>query len=160
MPFGLGKSDKPPEDEGATVEETLESSVATPSAGSDNGAEVGASSAIAEALAADDQAETGKAYRPPTFRPDYLDEDAGREGAAASASAGEPPRGDTFFVSVVKQDGCEVHRFDDPAEAQAFVEELLEKEVPEEEIAAFSGRRLSLKVSRRPIVKLSSDQED
>ncbi len=157
MPFRLGKSEKRPEDEDATVEETLEGSEGTPSV-DDSGAGDRGSAATAVAPAAEDQAEASKEYRPPTFRPDYLDEEAGREGAAASAR--ELPRGDAFFVSVTRDGMAEVHRFDHPAEVQAFVEQLLEKDVAEEEVAAFSGRRLSLKVSRRPVVKLSSDQED
>lgn len=156
MPFRLGKSEKRPEDEDATVEETLEGSEGTPSA-DDGGDDDRGSAATAVAPAADDQAETGKAYRPPTFRPDYLDEDAPRGGTALAAPL---PEGDAFFVSVTRDGMAEVHRFDHPAEAQSFVEQLLEKDVAEEEVAAFSGRRLSLKVSRRPVVKLSSDQED
>lgn len=151
MPFRLGKSEKRPQDEESAVEETLEGSEGTSSA-DDSG-----SAATALAPAAGDQAETRKAYRAPDLRPDYLDEDMPRGEAAPAAL---PPDGDTFFVSVTRDGRAEVHRFGHPAEVQTFVEELLENDVAEEEVAAFSGRRLSLKVSRRPVVKLSRNQED
>ncbi len=153
MPIGLGKSKKRPEDEEAAPEENLEGSEGAPSSDEIEGG----NTAVADRSAAEDQVETGKAYRAPDFRPDYLDEDAPR---GSGAPAVPPPEGDAFFVSVTSDGTAQVHRFDHPSEAQAFVEQLLEKDVPEEEVAAFSGRRLSLKVSRRPVVKLSSDQED
>ena len=160
MPFGLGKSEKPTEDEDMAPKKTAEGSEVAPATGSGNGAREGDSPATADPSAIEDQAKTGKEYRAPTFRPDYLDEDASRKGTAATTPAREPPDGDTFFVSVTKQDGSETHRFEDPIEAQAFVEQLLEDGVPQEEVTAFSGRKLALAVSHRPIVKLLSSQED
>ncbi len=160
MPFGLGKSEKRTEDEDMAPKKTAEGSGVAPATGSDNGAREGDSPATADPPATEDQAETGKEYRAPEFRPDYLDENAPRKGAAATTPAREPPEGDTFFVSVTKQDGSETHRFEDPAEAQAFVEQLLEDGVPQEEVTAFSGRKLALAVSHRPIVKLVSGKGD
>jgi len=96
----------------------------------------------------------------PTFRPNYLEEDAPRKATATTTPAREPLEGDTFFVSVTKQSGSETHRFENPIEAQTFVEQLLEDGVPQEEVTAFSGRKLALAVSHRPIVKLLSNQED
>ncbi len=155
MPFGLGKSEKRPEDEGAAPEETLGGDEATTSDGPVSGVPDDGSSATAGAPAAEHQA--GGGTHVPTFRRDFPDEAAPPEGEAPPPP---PPEGDTFFVSVTRDDAAEIHRFDDPAEAQAFVEQLLEKDVPENDVAAFSGRRLALKVSRRPIVKLPGDQED
>ncbi len=160
MPFGLGKSEKRTEDEDMAPKRTAEDSEVAPATGSDNGAQEGDSPATADPPATEDQAKTGKGYRVPTFRPDYLDEDASRGSAAATTPAREPLEGDTFFVSVTKQDGSETHRFEDPAEAQAFVEQLLEDGVPQEDVAAFSGRKLALAVSHRPIVKLMGSQKD
>ena len=159
MPFGLGKSDKRTEDVHMAPKETAEGSDVAPATGSDNGPREGDSPATTAPPATEDQA-TGKEYASPTFRPDFLDEDSPRESAAATTPATKPPEGDTFFVSVTKQDGSETHRFDDPIAAQAFVEQLLEDGVSEEELTAFSGRKLALAVSRRPIVKLLSSQED
>ena len=139
---------------------TAEDSEVAPATGSDNGAREGESPAPADPPATEDQAQTAQEYRAPRFRPDYLDEDAPRIGTAAKKPARERPEGDTFFVSVSKQDGSETHRFEDPIEAQTFVEQLLEDGVPQEEVTAFSGRKLSLAVSHRPIVKLLSSQED
>ncbi len=139
---------------------TAEGSEAAPATASDNGAREGDSPATADPRAAEDQPTTGNEYRAPEFRPDYLDEDAPRKVTAATTPAREPPEGDTFFVSVTKQDGIETHRFEDPIKAQGFVEQLLEDGLPQEEVTAFSGRKLALAVSRRPIVKLLSSQED
>ncbi len=158
MPFGLGKSEKRTEDEDMTPQETAEGSEAAPTTGSDNGAREDASPVAASPPETEDQAKTDKEYRTPVFRPDYLDEDASRKGVAATEPAREPPKGDTFFVSVTKQDGSEIHRFENPNEAQAFVEQLLEDGVPQEEVAAFSGHKLALAVSHRPIVKLVSSK--
>ncbi len=158
MPFGLGKSEKRTEDEDMTTQETAEGSEVAPTTGSDNGAREGASPVTAGPPETEDQAKTGKEYRAPVFRPDYLDEDASRKGATAVTPAREPPEGDTFFVSVAKQNGIETHRFEDPLAAQAFVEQLLEDGVPQEEVAAYSGRKLALAVSHRPIVKLVSSK--
>ena len=160
MPFGLGKSEKRTEDEDMAPKRTAEDSEVAPATGSDNGAQEGDSPTTADPPATEDQAKTGKEYRAPVFRPDYIDEDTSREGAAATTPAREPLEGDTFFVSVTKQDGSETHRFEDPAEAQAFVEQLLEDGVPQEEVAAFSGHKLALAVSHRPIVKLMGSQKD
>ncbi len=90
------------------------------------------------------------------FRPTFLDSDAPGERAPAA----QPPKGDAFFVSVTRDGGTETHRFDGPSQAQTFVEQLLEEDVPQEEVTAFSGRRMALKVSRRPIVKLVTGQDD
>ena len=160
MPFGLGKSEKRTEDEDMAPKKTAEGSEVAPTTASGNGAWEGDSPATADTPATEDQAKTGKEYRAPTFRPDYLDEDTPRKGTATTTPAGEPLEGDTFFVSVTKQDGSETHRFEDPIEAQAFVEQLLEDGVPQEEVTVFSGRKLALAVSHRPIVKLLSSQED
>ena len=139
---------------------TAEGSEVAPATGADNGAREGDSPATADPPAIEDQEKTGKEYRAPVFRPDYIDEDASRKGAAATTPAKEPPEGDTFFVSVTKQDGSETHRFEDPNEAQAFVEHLLEEGVPQEEVTAFSGRKLALAVTHRPIVKLVGSKDD
>ena len=160
MPFGLGKSEKRTEDEDMAQKQTAEGSEVAPATGSDNGTREDDSPATADPPATEDQAETGKEYRAPSFRPDYLDEDAPTGSAAATTPARKPPKGDTFFVSVTKQDGNETHRFEDSIEAQAFVEHLLEEGVPQEEVTAFSGRKLALAVTHRPIVKLLSSQED
>ncbi len=140
--------------------EAAEGSDVAPATGSDNGARKGDSPATAGPPATEDQEKTGNEFRAPNLRPDYLDEDEPRKGAAATTPAKERPEGDTFFVSVTKQDGSETHRFEDPIEAQGFVEQLLEDGLPQEEVTAFSGRKLALAVSRRPIVKLLSSQED
>ena len=160
MPFGLGKSEKRTEDEDMASKETAKDSEVAPTAGSDNGVREGASPATAGTPATEDQTKMGNEYRAPDLRPDYLDEDAPRKGAAAATPAREPPGGDTFFVSVTKQDGIETHRFENPIEAQSFVEQLLEDGVPQEEVTAFSGRKLALAVSHRPIVKLVSGKGD
>ena len=160
MPFGLGKSEKRTEDEDMAPQDTAEGSEAAPTTGSDNGAGEGASPTTSGPPATEDQAKTGKEFRAPEFRPDYLDEDAPSGSAAAKTPARKPPEGDTFFVSVTKQNGIETHRFDDPFATQAFVEQLLEDGVPQEEVTAFSGRKLALAVSHRPIVKLVGSKGD
>ena len=154
MPFGLGKSEKRPEDEHMAPKETAEGNEVAPATGSDNGTREGDSPATADPPGTEDLAKTDEEYRPPTFRPDYLDEDSPRGSAAATTPAREPPEGDSFFVSVTKQDGSETHRFEDAIAAQTFVEQLLEGGVPEEAVTPFSGRKLALAVSHRPIVKL------
>ncbi len=143
-----------------TPKKTAEGDEVAPATGSDNGAREGDSPATADPRATEDQPTTGNEYRAPEFRPDYLDEDAPRKVTAATTPAREPPQGDTFFVSVTKQEGIETHRFEDPIKAQGFVEQLLEDGLPQEEVTAFSGRKLALAVSHRPIVKLLSSQED
>lgn len=160
MPFGLGKSEKRTEDEDMASKRIAEDSEVAPTTGSDNGAGEDASPATAGPPATEDQAKTDKEFRAPKFRPDYLDEDVSRESAAANTPARKPPEGDTFFVSVTKQNGSETHRFENPIEAQTFVEQLLEDGVPQEEVAAFSGRKLALTVSHRPIVKLVGSKGD
>ncbi len=90
------------------------------------------------------------------FRPTFLDSDAPSERAPAA----QPPKSDAFFVSVTKDGGTETHHFNGPSQAQTFVEQLLEEGVPQEEVTAFSGRRIALRVSRRPIVKLVTSQDD
>ena len=133
MPFGLGKSEKRAEDEGDTVrEEVLE--------GSD--------------VASDDQGEESAPARSTSFPPAFLGE------GATTPPAQPAPDGDAFFVSVTRQDSAETHRLGSPAEAQALLERLLEEGVPQEAISAFSGRKLTLKVSHRPIVKLSGAREE
>ncbi len=156
MPFRLGKSEKQTKDEEAAVVEHLEGSEVTPSGNSDNSVHGGDSAATATAPAAEDEAKGGR-QRLPTFRRAFLDEAAPDESAAPPPP---PAEGDVFFVAVTGDGMAEVHRFDNPAEAQAFIEQLLQKDVPEEAVAVFSGRRLSLMVSHRPVVKLSVDQEE
>ena len=153
MPFRLGKSEKQPKDEEAAFEENLEGSEVTPSGNSDNSVHGGDSVATDTAPAAEDKPQGGS-QRLPTFRRDFLDESAPDERAAP------PPEGDAFFVAVTGDGMAEVHHFDHPDKAQAFIEQLLQQDVPEEKVAAFSGRRLSLMVSHRPVVNLSIDQEE
>lgn len=151
MPFGLGKSEKRPEDEGEAVrEEALEGSEAAPAADAD--------SPLVDSPAAGGQGEASTSSRSMSFRPAYLDEAPSREGTATS-QATPAPEGDAFFVSVTRQHTTETHRFDNPAEAQTFLEKLLEEGVPKEEVSAFSGRKLAFKVSHRPIVKLSGARD-
>ena len=160
MPFRIGKSEKRTEDEDMALKETAEGDEVAPSSGSDNGARKGDSSATEDPPVTEDQAETGKAYGTPKFRHDYLDEDAAREGAAAATPTRPQPHADVFFISVTKKDGSETHIFADPVEAQTFVEQLLEEGVAREEVTAFSGRKLALEVTHRPIVKLLGSQQD
>src|SRR3972149_2269249 len=93
-------------------------------------------------------------YKRMSFRPDYLDDTAPHEGAPATAVAEiRPlPQGDAFFVSVTRDGASEIHRFDSAVEAQAFVEEQLGDGLPQEDVTAFSGRRLGVKGSHRPLV--------
>ena len=94
-----------------------------------------------------------------SFRPDFLDSEAPEQAAATAtaAPAAPRPRGDVFFVSVAKDGGAEVHRFEDPTETQTFVEQLLEQGVPPEEVTAYSGFKLDFKVRHRPVVRLISE---
>jgi len=141
MPFGLGKSDKQPEHEGhPPTEEALRGSQGAGTADSPN-------------PDGQPKEDTPDAM---AFRPTFLDSDAPSERAPAA----QPSTGDVFFVSVTRDGGIETHRFDDPSEAQAFVEQLLEEGVPQEEVTAFSGRRVSLRVTHRPTVKLVASQDD
>jgi hypothetical protein len=104
---------------------------------------------VEEVAAASDEEET---FRAPEFRPAYMDENRPSETAPA-------PPGDAFFVTVNGADGAAVHRFDDPAMAQQFVEQLLEEGVPEGDVTAFSARRLALHVRHRPVVTLLTSEE-
>jgi hypothetical protein len=141
MPFGLGKSDKQPEHEDhPPTEEALRGSQGTGTADPPNpGGQP--KEDIPDAMA---------------FRPAFLDSDTPSERAPAA----QPPTDDIFFVSVTRDGNTETYRFDDPSEAQAFVEQILEEGVPQEEVTAFSGRRVALRVTHRPIVKLVASQDD
>jgi hypothetical protein len=160
MAFGLGKSEKRTEAEDTALKETDEGGEVAPSSGSDNGTGKGDSSATADTPATEDQTEEETPQRATVFRHDYLDEEAAREGAAAATPTMPLPHADVFFVSVTKKDGSETHRFADPVEAQTFVEQLLEEGVAREEVTAFSGRKLALEVTHRPIVKLLGGQQE
>jgi hypothetical protein len=141
MPLGLGKSDKQPQHEGdPATEEALQGNQAAGTADPPN------PGGQPEEDAPDAMA----------FRPTFLDSDAPSERAPAA----QPPTGDVFFVSVTKDGNTETHRFDDPSEAQTFVEQLLGEGVPQEDVTAFSGCRVALKVTHRPIVKLVTGQDD
>jgi hypothetical protein len=141
MPLGLGKSDKQPEHESDPANEEAP-----------HGRQ-GAGTADQPHAEGQPQEEAPDAM---AFRPTFLDSDAPGERAPAA----QPPKGDAFFVSVTKDGGAETHRFDGPSQAQTFVEQLLEEGVPQEEVTAFSGRRMALRVTRRPIVKLVTSQDD
>lgn len=154
MPFGLGKSEKRPENEGETVrEEAPKDSESTPPVA----AEDGGGPSVPDSPATGGEGEVVNFHRPKAYQPAFLGEATPRAGPPAPAAPA--PEGDAFFVSVTRQDTAEAHHFDNPAEAQAFVETLLEQGVSEEEVTAFSGHKLALKVSRRPIVKLTTAQE-
>ena len=155
MPFGLSESTRP-EDEDAVQQETLDgddeaSADAGDGAGDANPQEPGSP-------AGNGQTE-GEPYKRMSFRPDFLDDDAPSEGATTATAVRPLPQGDAFFVSVTRDGATELHRFGSAAEAQAFVEEQLGGGVPQEDVTAFSGRRLAFNVSHRPIVKLFT-QED
>ena len=154
MPFGLSKSSQP-EDEDAVPQEAFDArDEASPDAGDGGG---DASPQETDAPAGNGHTEAG-AYKRMSFRPDFLDDATPAE--AATATAVRPlPQGDTFFVSVTRDGNPELHRFDSALEAQAFVEEQLGDGVPQEDVTAFSGRKLAFNVSHRPIVKLFT-QED
>ncbi len=149
MPFSLTKSDKHSKDEKETPKDADKKIKAS----------TDADAAVADAPATDDEAEEETPRRAPVFRPTFLDEETPGPDTAATETATPPPEGDTFFVSVTRDGGAETHRFDNATEVQAFVEELLEADVPQEDVTAFSGRRLALKVRHRPVVKLFADQE-
>ncbi len=158
MPLGLGKSEKRREEDGQAVpEDDLEGNEDTAAAAEDEAVD---GDPVSESPAAEGQAEQTGEYRPMAFRPAFLDGPASHEGTAVASPTPPNPKGDAFFVSVARQDTTEIRRFDDPSEAQTFLEALLEEGVPQGDVAAFSGRRLTLKVSHRPVVKLSSSQED
>ena len=149
MPFGSSKSAHP-EDEDAIQQDTP-----------DGNAEEGDGQETS-APAGNGQTE-GAPYKRMSFRPDYLDDTAPHEGAPATATAIAEvrplPQGDAFFVSVTRDGVSDLHRFDSATEAQAFVEEQLGGGVQQDDVTAFSGRRLAFNVSHRPIVKLLT-QED
>jgi len=151
MPFGSSKSAHP-EDEDAVQQDTPDGN-AEEGAGNGDGQET-------SAPAGNGQTE-GAPYKRMSFRPDYLDDTAPHEGATATAVAEVRPlpQGDAFFVSVTRDGASEIHRFDSAVEAQAFVEEQLGDGVPQEDVTAFSGRRLAFNVSHRPIVKLLTQEE-
>lgn len=136
MPFGRGKSEKRPKEE------------------------VEGGSSLPDSPTTEAQTGESAPQMPITFRPSFLDEDQQGEGVSARAPGAKPPEGDAFFVSVSQDGNSEVHRFDDPSTVQAFVEELLEKGTPEELVTAFSGRKLALRVTHRPVVKLVSSQKN
>ena len=168
MPFGSSKSARP-EDEDAIHQDTPDGNVeesenasdgnAGESANTDGGAGDGNAQEMS-APAGNGQTE-GEPYKRMSFRPDYLDDTAPYEGAPATAVADVRPlpQGDAFFVSVTRDGASEIHRFDSAAEAQAFVEEQLGDGVQQDDVTAFSGRRLAFNVSHRPIVKLLTQEE-
>ncbi len=146
MPFSLTKSDKHSKDEKETPKDA------------DEKVEDG-DTAVADPSATDDQTEEKTAQRAPVFRPTFLDQETPGPGAAATEAATPPPEGDIFFVSVTRDGGAKTHRFGNATEVQTFVEELLEADVPQDDVTAFSGHRLALKVRHKPVVKLFADQE-
>jgi hypothetical protein len=151
MPFGLHKSDKQPERESDPAkDEALESGQGVGAADAE-----GNGSSPADQLPAEGQPQEA-APNSKAFRPVFLDSDAPSERAPAV----QPPKGDAFFVSVTRNGGTENHRFDGPSQAQTFVEQLLEEGVPQEEVTVFTGRRATLKVTHRPVVKLATSQDD
>ncbi len=146
MPFSLAKSDKHSKDEKETLKDA-EKKIKD------------ADAAVVDPQATDDQAEEETPQRAPVFRPTFLDQETPGPGAAATETATPPPEGDTFFVSVTRDGGAETRRFDNATEVQTFVEELLEADVPQEDVTAFSGHRLALKIRHRPVVKLFAHEE-
>jgi hypothetical protein len=151
MPFGLSKSDKQPEHESDPAnEETLEDRQGAVAADTEGSGPFPVDQPDADGHPKEENPDAM------AFRPAFLSSDAPGERAPAV----QPPKGDAFFVSVSKDGGIETRRFDGPSQAQTFVEQLLEEGVPQEEVTAFSGRRVTLKVTRRPIVKLVTSQDD
>ena len=155
MQFGSSKSARP-EDEDTFQQDTSDRNVeesADAESGDGDGQETSAPAGNGET--------EGAPYKRMSFRPDYLDDTAPHEGAPATAVAEiRPlPQGDAFFVSVTRDGASEIHRFDSAVEAQAFVEEQLGGGVQQEDVTAFSGRRLAFNVSHRPIVKLLTQEE-
>ena len=153
MSFGLSESARP-EDEDADQQETLDdeaSADAGDGAGDANPQETGSPAGNGQT--------GGEPYKRMSFRPDFLDDAAPSEGATTATAVRPLPQGDALFVSVTRDGATELHRFDSTVEAQAFVEEQLGDGVPQEDVTAFSGRRLAFNVSHRPIVKLFT-QED
>jgi len=151
MPFGSQKPDKQPEHEGDPAnEEAMEDRQDADSADSD-----GSGPFPTDQPHANDQPQ-GENPDAMAFRPTFLNSDEPSERAPAA----QEPKGDAFFISVARDDGIETHRFDGPSQAQAFVEQLLEEGVPQEEVTAFSGHRVALRVTHRPIVKLVAGPDD
>jgi hypothetical protein len=151
MPFGLGKSEKQPDQEGDPQnEDALEGALEATAVDTEDD---DPSPAYDPPAAAQAQEENSGAM---AFRPSFLDSDTPGERAPAAPQVG----GDAFFISVARDDGSDIHCFDGPVQAQAFVEQLLEEGVPEENVTAFSGRRVSLKVTHRPVVKLVTSQDE
>ncbi|MBF8286761.1 MAG: hypothetical protein HW393_575 [Dehalococcoidia bacterium] len=155
MPFGSSKSARP-EDEEAVQQETLDGDDEVSEDAGDGAGDAGPQETDAPANNGQTEAEP---YKRMSFRPDFLDDAAPSEGATTATAVRPLPQGDAFFVSVTRDGATEIHRFDRAAEAQAFVEEQLGDGVPQEDVTAFSGRRLAFNVSHRPIVKLFT-QED
>ena len=155
MPFSLSEPTRP-EDEEAVQQETVggddeESANAGEGAGDGDAQETSAPA---------NNGQTGaEPYKRMSFRPDFLDDAAPGEGATTATAVRPLPQGDAFFVSVTRDGSPELHRFDSAVEAQAFVEEQLGDGVPQEDVTAFSGRRLAFNVSHRPIVKLFTQEE-
>src|SRR3990172_12449586 len=155
MPFGLSEPTRP-EDEEAAQQETWDG---------DDGASADAGDGAGDGDAQETDAPAGNGqtvaepYKRMSFRPDFLDDAAPSEGATTAMAVRPLPQGDAFFVSVTRDGATELHRFDSTAEAQAFVEEQLGDGVPQEDVTAFSGRRLAFNVSHRPIVKLFTQEE-
>ncbi len=91
----------------------------------------------------------------PQFRPSFLDTEE------RPVPETQPrPQADVFFVEVTSNGTSETHRFDQAEEAQSFLEDLLNQGTPENEVAAFSGHRLAMKVSFRPVVHLNAGEEE
>ena len=157
MPFGSSKSARP-EDEDAMQQDTSDGNVEETADAGEGAGDGGAQET--SALAGNGQTE-GEPYKRMSFRPDYLDDTAPHEGAPATAVADVRPlpQGDAFFVSVTRDGVSDLHRFDSATEAQAFVEEQLGDGVQQDDVTAFSGRRLAFNVSHRPIVKLLTQEE-
>ena len=155
MPFGLSESTRP-EDEDAVQQENLDGDDEASADAGDGAGDAGPQET--DAPAGNGQTE-GEPYKRMSFRPDFLDDAAPSEGATTATAVRPLPQGDAFFVSVTRDGATELHRFDSTVEAQTFVEEQLGDGVPQEDVTAFSGRRLAFNVSHRPIVKLFT-QED
>ena len=155
MPFGLSESTRP-EDEDAVQQETLDGDDEASADAGDGARDAGPQET--DAPAGNGQTE-GEPYKRMSFRPDFLDDAAPSEGATTATAVRPLPQGDAFFVSVTRDGSPELHRFDSAVEAQAFVEEQLGDGVPQEDVTAFSGRRLAFNVSHRPIVKLFTQEE-
>lgn len=158
MAFGLSKSEKRSagEEEAARAE--------TPEAGEDAVSTEALEEGVEEDVAADEApsaegSDGDGAYQPMSFRPAFLDDET-PQAAGKGAAAPPAPDGDAFFVSVSRGGQTELHRFDNPREAQGFVEEMLAAGIPQDEVTAFSGRRLALMVSHRPVVKLLGGEKE